>query len=123
MNKKKSPFVDDCYIKEYLKFTVVDIVSNRASGRTSARYIGKHGYHTRVVDLGFKPGDVVEYWDYDGVYPRQCAVNGVILTTELDQKKFREDFEHNNRMRISNQLKEKDIFHPEYNPSGTQLLR
>ena len=72
-------------MKKYIKFTV-ERLQYTPSG-LYAVYHSETGMETWTGCFGFQPGDIVEMFDYDGYFPSQIKVNGIITWTEEDKKK------------------------------------
>ena len=96
----------------YEKFKVERLVSTLSG--TYAVYYTERG-EAWTGNFNFNPGDIVEWWDYDGYCPSKIIVNGIVTWTEEDKKEWwnRREFRHNEKMREI--CREKDIYHSKYN--------
>ena len=75
----------------YEKFTVEKLETTRSGNY--AQYTSETGITTLTNNFGYKVGDVVEIWDYDGYAPKRIDVNGVNIWTEEDKVKWWKDYD------------------------------
>lgn len=75
----------------YEKFTVEELQSTRSGNY--AQYTSKSGTTTLTNNFGYKVGDVVEIWDYDGYAPKRIDVNGINIWTEEDRVKWWKNYD------------------------------
>lgn len=75
---------------EYFKFTVERLVSTPSGNY--AVYTNPEGGEVWNTNFGFKEGDVVEMWNYDGYGPERIDVNGVTTWTEQDRQKWWDNY-------------------------------
>ena len=75
---------------DYVKFTVERIVTTPSG--TYAVYTKPDGGESWNGNFGFKEGDVVEMWNYDGYAPERIDVNGVTTWTEQDRQKWWDNY-------------------------------
>jgi len=103
----------------YEKFTV-ESIGTTMSG-TYAVYTSKSGDVIWTGNFGFKTGDVVEWWNFDGYCPSKIIVNGIITWTEVDKKNWwaSKDQRHNDRMEEI--CKSKGLYHKKYNPEQKNI--
>lgn len=103
----------------YEKFTVKSITSTPSG--TYAVYVSKSGTTTWTGNFGFKTGDVVEWWDYDGYCPSKIIVNGKTTWTEEDKKQWHKSRNKRHKERIGEICKSKGLYHSELNPEPKNI--
>lgn len=80
---------------DYVKFTV-ERLTTTPSG-TYAVYTKDDGSECWTGNFGFKEGDVVEMWGYDGYAPKRIDVNGITTWTEQERLKWWENYDNKGR--------------------------
>ena len=75
----------------YKKFTVQKLQSTPSGNY--AQYVSETGTTTLTANFGYKEGDLVETWDYDGYAPKRIDVNGKTIWTEEDRFKWWKDYD------------------------------
>ena len=76
----------------YTKFKVEELESTPSGNY--AIYTSDSGITTWINNFGYKIGDTVEVWDYDGYAPKRIDVNGKTIWTEENRKKWWDDYDH-----------------------------
>jgi len=74
----------------YNKFKVLRLETTLSG--TYAIYTSKNGDTVWTSNFGFKAEDIVEWWNYDGYCPTKIILNGAVIWTEEDRKKWWKDY-------------------------------
>lgn len=68
----------------YQKFTVESLLTTRSGNY--AQYTHESGSPILIPNFGFKIGDNVEMWDFDGYVPIRIDINGVTIWEEDNKR-------------------------------------